>query len=382
MPSKNKSKGKTTSKEEVSETKGASEDAVETTEEAAAENVADADGAKAESPKETPKEAPKETPASEPQSQAEVIQTVLEKLGLSSTDIKAEEKVETLCVILNETLINNVQMKDTIANLNGQLEKHDMTKAALQKLCDALKTQVHLKDEENTLKLQEETQKRIEIAKNFETTMGELTKLIEDHSKHNQTLKEENVTMAKRLEELLQEYEKRENKIASISEEFNLKEQLHAAQLAKAKIEKAELNADFNKERLLLQKELLESKKDLEVMLQKEDNMKEQIELYAAQYNDLSKGTDEKKSNFGQFKSQVDKMNKRLKNLEVDSSMWKDKFEESNEIVVKLNSKLSEANGDLESTKKKLVAMEKLNRTLASERAALMKEKNGTQNGT
>ena len=75
-------------------------------------------------------------------------------------------------------------------------------------------------------------------------------------------------------------------------------------------------------------------------------------------------------------------MNKRLKNLEVDSSMWKDKFEESNEIVIKLNSKLSEANGDLESTKKKLVAMEKLNRTLASERAALMKEKNGTQNGT
>ena len=60
-----------------------------------------------------------------------------------------------------------------------------------------------------------------------------------------------------------------------------MKEQLHAAQLAKAKIEKAELNADFNKERLLLQKELLESKKDLEVMLQKEDNMKEQIELYA-----------------------------------------------------------------------------------------------------
>ena len=60
-----------------------------------------------------------------------------------------------------------------------------------------------------------------------------------------------------------------------------MKEQLHAAQLAKAKIEKAELNADFNKERLLLQKELLDSKKDLEVMLQKEDNMKEQIELYA-----------------------------------------------------------------------------------------------------
>ena len=67
-----------------------------------------------------------------------------------------------------------------------------------------------------------------------------------------------------------------------------MRSQLYDAQLAKAKIEKAELNADFNKERLLLQKELLESKKDLEVMLQKEDNMKEQIELYAGMAKWLS----------------------------------------------------------------------------------------------
>lgn len=373
MPSKNKAKGKAAAKEEVSEAKETSETAVEATE---ATNDSVQDGARGEPSKETQPE------RQECESQADIIQNVLEKLGLSSSDIKPEEKVETLCVILNETLKENVKMKETVANLTGQLEKNDMTKAALQKLCDALKTQVTLKDEENNLKLQEETQKRIEIAKNFESTMAELTKLIEEHSKHNTSLREENTTMAKRLEELLMEYEKRETKISSIKEEFELKSQLYEAQLAKAKIEKAEQNADFNKERLLLQKELLESHKDLQVMLQKEDNMKEQIELYAAQYNDLSKGVDDKKSNFGQFKNQMDKMNKRLKNLEADTTMWKDKFEESNEIVIKLNSKLSEANRDLESTKKKLGAMEKLNRTLASERAALKKEKNTTENGT
>ena len=108
-------------------------------------------------------------------------------------------------------------MKDTLANMAGQLEKNDMTKAALQKLCEALKTQVNLKDEENTLKLQEETKKRIEIAKNFESTMGELTKLIETHSSHNSSLKEENLLMANKLEELLREYEQRENKIANVS---------------------------------------------------------------------------------------------------------------------------------------------------------------------
>ena len=101
--------------------------------------------------------------------------------------------------------------------MNGQLEKNDMTKAALQKLCDALKTQVSLKDEENNLKLQEETQKRIEIAQNFEATMNELTKLIESHSSHNTSLRSENAEMTKQMEALLKEYENREGKISEVS---------------------------------------------------------------------------------------------------------------------------------------------------------------------
>ena len=108
------------------------------------------------------------------------------------------------------------RLKDTLVNMNGQLEKNDMTKAALQKLCDALRTQVSLKDEENNLKLQEETQKRIEIAQNFEATMNELTKLIESHSSHNTSLRTENAEMTKQMEALLQEYEKREGKISSV----------------------------------------------------------------------------------------------------------------------------------------------------------------------
>ena len=101
--------------------------------------------------------------------------------------------------------------------MNGQLEKNDMTKAALQKLCDALKTQVSLKDEENNLKLQEETNKRIEIAQNFEATMNELTKLIESHSAHNTSLRTENAEMTRQMEALLKEYENREGKISSVS---------------------------------------------------------------------------------------------------------------------------------------------------------------------
>ena len=57
-----------------------------------------------------------------------------------------------------------------------------------------------------------------------------------------------------------------------IAEEFRLKSDLYEAQLAKAKVEKAELNADFNKERLELQKLQLESKKNIEILLTREEN--------------------------------------------------------------------------------------------------------------
>merc|ERR1739844_705543 len=163
-------------------------------------------------------------------------------------------------------------MGDTLSNMNGQLEKNDMTKAALQKLCDALKAQVNLKDEENNLKLQEETQKRIDIAKNFETTMAELPKLIETHSSHNTALREENISMAAKLQELLKDFDGRDSKVKMLAEEFRLKSDLYEAQIAKAKVEKAELNADFNKERLELQKQQLEPKKNIEILLTREEN--------------------------------------------------------------------------------------------------------------
>lgn len=258
--------------------------------------------------------------------------------------------------------------------MTGQLEKNDMTKAALQKLCDALRAQVTLKDEENNLKLQEETQKRIDIAKSFETTMAELTKLIETHSSHNTALRKENVEMAGKLQELLEEFKEREGKVEMISEEFRLKTQLYEAKIAKAKVEKAEMSADFNKERLEMQKCLLEAKKNMDILMTREDNMKEQIELYAAQCESMSKGVKDKKTNMGTFKTQVDNLNQKLKTLEADTTMWKEKFEESNDVVVKLNAAKADSDRDLEAIKRKLAAMEKLNRALQTERAELLKQ--------
>ena len=121
-----------------------------------------------------------------------------------------------------------------------------------------MKTQVDLKCEEGELKLKEETQKRIDATTSFQAVISELSVLVEKHNKHNKSLQEENQELASKLKDLLQNHEQRENKIEQVRTEFGLQTKLFEAQIAKAKLEKSEVTADFNKERLELQKKIME----------------------------------------------------------------------------------------------------------------------------
>ena len=43
------------------------------------------------------------------ESSEDIVKNILEKLGLASSDIKSEDKIDTLCVIFKQTLTENVQ---------------------------------------------------------------------------------------------------------------------------------------------------------------------------------------------------------------------------------------------------------------------------------
>ena len=116
-----------------------------------------------------------------------------------------------------------------------------------------------MKTEEGELKLKEETQKRIDATTSFQNTISELSVLVEKHNMHNRNLQDENKALGEQLKELLGSHEKREDKIEQLRHEFSLQIQLFEAQLAKAKLEKTEITADFNKERLELQKKVMEA---------------------------------------------------------------------------------------------------------------------------
>ena len=43
------------------------------------------------------------------ESPEDIVKNILEKLGLASSDIKPDDKIDTLCVIFKQTLTENVQ---------------------------------------------------------------------------------------------------------------------------------------------------------------------------------------------------------------------------------------------------------------------------------
>ena len=60
--------------------------------------------------------------------------------------------------------------------------------------------------------------------------------------------------------------------------------------------------------------------------------------------------------------------------VERDTEEWKAKFEDSQELVKKMNYQNLNREKEYEGLKRKLVAMEKLNRHLSQERTNLLKE--------
>ena len=65
----------------------------------------------------------------------------------------------------------------------------------------------------------------------------------------------------------------------------------------------------------------------------------------------------------------------------MDTAEWKAKFEDSQELVKKMNYQNLDREKELEGAKRKLLAMEKLNRHLSQERTNLLKQVDEFENG-
>lgn len=169
--------------------------------------------------------------------------------------------------------------------------------------------------------------------------------------------------MADKVTELLGQFEAREKKLEGLREEYNLQIQLYEAKLAKAKIERAEVSADFTQERLELHKQvscfigsfgifknslkqcagptstllkslqILEYRELNEKLVFRESSLQDQLEMYKKQLEEFEKGMGESGVNLTHFRKEMDRLTGKLRKMEIDTGEWKRKFENANEQV-------------------------------------------------
>lgn len=290
----------------------------------------------------------------------------------NDTSLPEQEKVNTLCLLLQRIIEENSALKSEMAMMGDHMKKTDQAKEAVKMLNEAYKKQIGLVREESELKLQEEACRRAECMNSYQTTMTELAQLLETHTGQNSRLRDENTGMAEHLRTLLEEGTKREQKVTNLVTEYQLRLKLLEHQVAKAQIEKAEVKADLTKERLEIYQELSLERERSANLDETVRLLKEQAAIYQAQLEDLSHGAGNNNKTFQHFKSQIEKLTKQLAELDKDTHSWREKYETSSHQVKKMNVQSLEREKELGQLKKKLESMVKLNQTLGAERQQLL----------
>lgn len=361
----------------------------EQTEEASPEKTEDASPEQTESaPEQTeiapePSEAPEngqaeqapeqksEKPIEEPNKNVKTVANILHKVK-EDTEMSSEQKIDTLSMLLTKFVAENGVLKNEVNIIMDNMKKHIEHKETLKMMNEALKRQMDLVKEECELRVKEVMTKRQECQNGYSDTMGELSTLLETQSGQNNQLLTENNELSKHMGALLEEAQKREAQFETVQTELQLQLKLLEAQMKKAQLEKAELKCEMTQERMEIAQEL-NLERDRSINLERTISLlREQIDVYEKQSNELSAGTQNHAKQFTHFKTQIDKLTQNMTTLEKETAQWREKSELSHKQVQKMNQVTMEKDQDLTTLKKKLEGMVKLNQALTNERSELM----------
>ncbi len=106
--------------------------------------------------------------------------------------------------------------------------------------------------EESMVRVREEEERRKEVSTKFQSTLAEVSALLQQNNDKNQKLRDENTEMATKLQMLCDQYSLREQHLEKLGKQYDIERQLNEAKLAKIRMDSAE-----SKEKMLREKQLL-----------------------------------------------------------------------------------------------------------------------------
>jgi len=309
----------------------------------------------------------------EPEDKTKTVQDLIDKVK-NDANMANSSKMDTLAILVMRFVEENSELQNEATMVKDQMKKHKEAKDAIKALNEFLKKQIELVKQESALRLEEEQSKRDQTVGGYQTTLTDLSGLLENHAGMNNSLKTANGEMADQMLKMVNETEKREGQIEKMQMEFQLELKLLEHQVAKAQIEKSEIKADMTKERLELMKELAAERERNQKLDETVQLLRQQGEIYQKQMGELQKGAGDSTKSFDFFKSQIEKLTSQMVQLEKESAIWKEKSDVSNSQVAKMSLATMDKEKEMNNVKSKLDSMIKLNKALSTERSNLLEK--------
>uniref|UniRef100_A0A2P2I1N1 Beta-taxilin-like n=2 Tax=Hirondellea gigas TaxID=1518452 RepID=A0A2P2I1N1_9CRUS len=304
--------------------------------------------------------------------------------------LPSEDQLAALTTRFTELSSQNGQLQSHLASaaaryeasekskiqLNTDYTKAMLSKAQLESLCRELQKQNKLTKEENLARIREEEEKRRDVSTRLNNTLSDITGLMQQNTEKNSELRKENQNMASRLNDLVTQYESRQQSIDKILKQRDLQLQLAEAKLAKALIEGAEEREGYLKDKKKMLEELQAYQDRVTRMTATEIALREQLTKYANQYDEFQKTVESSNTIMNKFKKEMDLMAKKIKKLEKETLQWQVKWQKSNTTLIDM----VEERGTLMQRNEKLTKqnnkLQQLGRTL---QAQLVEERNSNK---
>ncbi|CAL8295496.1 unnamed protein product [Merluccius merluccius] len=258
--------------------------------------------------------------------------------------------------------------------LRSEHSKAVLARGKLESLCRELQRHNRTLKEEGVQRTRLEEEKRKEVTSHFQVTLQDIQSQMEQHNERNASLRQENTVLADKLNKLYQQYKLREEHIDKVVKHKDLQQQLVDAKLHQAHelLKQSEERHDREKDFLL--KEAVESQRMCELMKQQEVHLKQQLSLYTEKFEEFQNILAKSNEVFTTFKQEMEKMTKKIKKLEKETTMYRSRWESSNKALLEMAEEKTVRDRDFEALQGKVQRLEKLRRALKVERNELSKK--------
>lgn len=246
-----------------------------------------------------------------------------------------------------------------------------LAKSKLESLCRELQKQARAVKDECMMRIRDEEEKRREVASKFQTTLMDITGVLEENQARSVQLREENFQLAQRLKGVIDHYDLWEKNVDAVVQQKELQAQVATTHLAKAQAQLQAERQAFISEKQLVLKQVCESQRQQEELAARESHLREELSSHASKYEEFQGALVQSNQLFRTFKQDMEKMSKKIKKLEKETAQWKSRWEASNKALADITAEKHGRDKELVAVQQRVITLEKLCRALQLERNEL-----------